>query len=103
MEQAKHRRVVVPRRGGPEVLQVVEEELPEPRAGEVRVKLLAAGVSAYDSRTLTEPWGRGAGVLQPGRVGVAEVVGAVQPGLEPRTWCSMALGLVMCSARAASR
>jgi NADPH:quinone reductase-like Zn-dependent oxidoreductase len=48
MEQATHHRVVVPRRGGPEVLQVVEEELPQPRAGEVRVKLLAAGVSAYD-------------------------------------------------------
>src|SRR6266487_5371076 len=48
MNQVRHRRVVVPRRGGPEVLQVVEEELPEPRAGEVRVKTLAAGVSAYD-------------------------------------------------------
>jgi NADPH2:quinone reductase len=29
-------------------LQVVEEDLPEPGAGEVRVKVLAAGVSAYD-------------------------------------------------------
>jgi NADPH:quinone reductase-like Zn-dependent oxidoreductase len=27
---------------------VVEEELPEPQAGEVRVRILAAGVSAYD-------------------------------------------------------
>jgi NADPH:quinone reductase-like Zn-dependent oxidoreductase len=44
----KHRRVVVTRHGGPEVLKVVEEDLPEPRAGEVRVKVLAAGVSAYD-------------------------------------------------------
>jgi Zn-dependent alcohol dehydrogenase len=26
---------------------VVEEDLPEPRPGEVRVKVLAAGVSAY--------------------------------------------------------
>jgi NADPH:quinone reductase-like Zn-dependent oxidoreductase len=41
-------RVVVSRHGGPEVLQVVEEELPEPGAGEVRVKVLAAGISAYD-------------------------------------------------------
>jgi NADPH:quinone reductase-like Zn-dependent oxidoreductase len=48
MEQATHHRVVVPRRGGPEVLQVVEEKLPQPRAGEVRVRMLAAGVSAYD-------------------------------------------------------
>jgi hypothetical protein len=44
----KYRRVVVTRHGGPEVLQVVEEELPEPEAGDVRVKVLAAGVSAYD-------------------------------------------------------
>lgn len=44
----KHRRMVVSRHGGPEVLKVVEEDLPEPRAGEVRVKVLAAGVSAYD-------------------------------------------------------
>jgi NADPH2:quinone reductase len=44
----KHRRVVVPRHGGPEVLQIMEEDLPEPRLGEVRVKVLAAGVSAYD-------------------------------------------------------
>ena len=33
----KHHRVVVMRHGGPDVLQVVEEDLPEPRAGEVRV------------------------------------------------------------------
>jgi len=44
----KNRRVVVTRHGGPDVLQVLEEDLPEPRAGEVRVKVLAAGVSAYD-------------------------------------------------------
>jgi NADPH2:quinone reductase len=44
----KHKRVVVTRHGGPEVLQVVEEDIPEPQAGEVRLKVLAAGVSAYD-------------------------------------------------------
>ena len=44
----KHHRVVVTRHGGPDVLQVVEEDLPEPRASEVRVKVLAAGVSGYD-------------------------------------------------------
>ena len=44
----KHHRVVVTRHGGPDVLQVLEEDLPEPGAGEVRVKVLAAGVSAYD-------------------------------------------------------
>ncbi|MCP4541372.1 MAG: zinc-binding dehydrogenase [Chloroflexi bacterium] len=44
----KHHRVVVTRHGGPDVLQVVEEDRPEPQAGEVRIKALAAGVSAYD-------------------------------------------------------
>jgi NADPH2:quinone reductase len=44
----KHHRVVVTRHGGPDVLQVVEEDLPEPQAGEVRVKVLAAGISGYD-------------------------------------------------------
>ena len=44
----RYHRVVVTRHGGPDVLQVVEEDLPEPHTGEVRVKVLAAGVSAYD-------------------------------------------------------
>jgi NADPH:quinone reductase-like Zn-dependent oxidoreductase len=44
----KYHRVVVARHGGPDVLQAMEEDLPEPGAGEVRVKILAAGVSAYD-------------------------------------------------------
>jgi len=34
--------------GGPENLQLIEEEIPEPRAGEVRVKILTAGVSLAD-------------------------------------------------------
>lgn len=44
----KNIKVVVSRPGGPEVLQVVSEELPEPRAGEYRIKILAAGVSYAD-------------------------------------------------------
>jgi NADPH:quinone reductase-like Zn-dependent oxidoreductase len=44
----KNHRVVVTGHGGPDVLQLVEEDLPEPQAGEVRVKVLAAGISAYD-------------------------------------------------------
>ena len=44
----KYHRVVVTQHGGPDVLQVVEEDLPEPQPGEVRVKVLAAGVSGYD-------------------------------------------------------
>lgn len=48
MAKAVNRRVVVTKRGGPGVLQVVEESVSEPSAGEVRVKVLAAGVSSYD-------------------------------------------------------
>jgi len=44
----RHQRIVVSQYGGPDVLHVVEEEAPEPRAGEVRVKVLAAGVAMPD-------------------------------------------------------
>jgi len=44
----KHHRVVVTRHGGPDVLQMIEEDCPEPQVGEVRVKVQVAGVSAYD-------------------------------------------------------
>ena len=44
----KHTRIVVTRYGGPDALQVVEEECPEPKRGEVRVKVLAAGVCLPD-------------------------------------------------------
>ncbi len=43
-EPIKYKQVVVTRHGSPEVLQVVEEPLPEPGVGEVRLKVLAAGV-----------------------------------------------------------
>jgi NADPH2:quinone reductase len=41
-------RIIVTHYGGPEALQVVEEECPEPSDGEVRVKVLAAGVALPD-------------------------------------------------------
>jgi NADPH:quinone reductase-like Zn-dependent oxidoreductase len=44
----QNHRIVVTRHGGPEVLQMVAEDLAEPGPGEVRVRVLAAGVSAYD-------------------------------------------------------
>ncbi len=44
----RHTRIVVDHYGGPEALRVVEEERPEPRAGEVRVRVLAAGVALPD-------------------------------------------------------
>jgi NADPH2:quinone reductase len=44
----KYARVIVTQPGGPDVLQIVEEEAHEPKAGEVRVKVLVAGVSYAD-------------------------------------------------------
>jgi NADPH2:quinone reductase len=44
----KHTRIVVTHYGGPDALQVLEEECPEPKRGEVRVKVLAAGVALPD-------------------------------------------------------
>src|SRR6266540_2625407 len=43
------KRVVVDHYGGPEVLRVVEEDDPRPDPGEVRVRVLAAGVSFTDA------------------------------------------------------
>ena len=53
------KRVVVPRYGGPEVLSVVEEDEPIPGPGQVRVRVLAAGVSFTDTllRAGTYPGG----------------------------------------------
>ena len=45
----KYKCVVITRYGGPEVLQVVEDELPEPQTGQVRVKILASGIAATDT------------------------------------------------------
>jgi NADPH:quinone reductase-like Zn-dependent oxidoreductase len=44
----KHTRIIVTHYGGPEALQVLEEECPEPKHGEVRVRVLAAGVALPD-------------------------------------------------------
>ena len=44
----KHTRIVVTRYGGPDELRLVEEDRPEPKDGEVRVKMLAAGVALPD-------------------------------------------------------
>jgi NADPH2:quinone reductase len=44
----KHTRIIVTHYGGPDVLQVIEEERPEPQRGEARVEVLAAGVSLPD-------------------------------------------------------
>jgi NADPH:quinone reductase-like Zn-dependent oxidoreductase len=84
-----HHRVVVTRHGGPDVLQVVEEDIPEPRAGEVRVKVLVAGISGYDLMDRRYSFPGGPLVpYTPGQdvVGVVDKLGegvsAVEPGQE---------------------
>lgn len=44
----KHKRIIVTHYGGPEALQVLEEERPEPTRGQVRVRVLCAGVALPD-------------------------------------------------------
>jgi NADPH2:quinone reductase len=44
------KRVVIDRFGGPEVLEVVDAPAPRPRRGEVRVRVLVAGVSFTDTQ-----------------------------------------------------
>jgi NADPH2:quinone reductase len=44
----RYTRIIVTHYGGPDALQVIEEECPEPKSGEVRVKVLAAGVALPD-------------------------------------------------------
>ncbi len=44
----RNRRVVITKTGGPEVLRLIQDDVPEPKPGEVRVKVLATGVSFAD-------------------------------------------------------
>jgi NADPH2:quinone reductase len=44
----KHHRVIVTHYGGPDAIELIEEERPDPKPGEVRVRVQAAGVSLPD-------------------------------------------------------
>ncbi|MDR0780069.1 MAG: quinone oxidoreductase [Pseudomonadales bacterium] len=48
MRQPYNRTIVISQNGGPEVLQLTEQRLSKPRAGELRVKVLASGVNFVD-------------------------------------------------------
>ncbi len=77
-----YRRVVAGRRGGPEVLEVVEAPLPEPEPGQARVRIQAAGVSYADilMREGVHPE-TPAGPFTPGW-DLAGVVDALGPGVD---------------------
>ncbi|MCC6829756.1 MAG: zinc-binding dehydrogenase [Thermoleophilia bacterium] len=76
-----YRRVVAARVGGPEVLELIEERVPEPLIGEVRVRVEAAGVGFPDllMREGTYPGGPRP-PFTPG-CDVVGVVDAVGPGV----------------------
>jgi NADPH:quinone reductase len=44
----RNRRIVVPRYGGPDVMTIVEEAIPEPGPQQVRVRIIASGVGYPD-------------------------------------------------------
>ena len=44
----QNKRIIASQKGGPEVLQLTEEPMPEPRSGEVRMKIFATGVAFAD-------------------------------------------------------
>lgn len=79
-------RIIVTHYGGPDALRVVEEECPEPKHGEVRVKVFAAGVSLPDvmmregihPETPPVPFTPGWDL-----VGVVDRLGAGVSGIEP--------------------
>jgi len=83
---ATHQRVIIAHYGGPDALRVVEEERPEPKEGEVRVRVLAAGVSLPDlmmregvhPETPRVPFTPGWDL-----VGVVDRLGAGVSGIEP--------------------
>ena len=85
-ERTTYKRIVVTRYGGPDELQLVESPLPEPTTGEVRVRVMAAGVSLPDvmmregihPETPTLPFTPGWDL-----VGVVDRLGGGVSGVEP--------------------
>lgn len=78
------KRVVVDRYGGPEVVRVVDDRIPRPGPGEVRVRVLAAGVSYTDAMLRA---GSYLGVPRPPFTPGYELVGVVEelgPGCSSR-------------------
>ena len=81
-EQKTMQRVIVDHFGGPEVLRVVEDDVPQPGPGEVLIRVLAAGVSYTDAMLRA---GTYLGVPKPPFTPGYELVGVVE---ELGTGCS---------------
>jgi NADPH:quinone reductase-like Zn-dependent oxidoreductase len=78
------KRVVVDRFGGPEVVRVIDAQVPQPGPGELRVRVLAAGVSYTDAMLRA---GSYLGVPKPPFTPGYELVGVVEelgPGCSRR-------------------
>ncbi len=91
------RAVVYTETGGPEVLRLVDREVPEPGTGEVRVRLQVAGVNPTDWKVrtgLTAPMTQHEVVPGQDGAGVVDAVGEGVTGLEPgrRVWVWLAGG-----------
>src|SRR5215471_16665290 len=69
------KRVVVDHFGGPEVVRVIDDDVPQPGPGEVRVRVLAAGVSYTDAMLRV---GSYLGVPRPPFTPGYELVGVVE-------------------------
>lgn len=85
------RAIVYARAGEPDVLKLVERDVPEPGAGEVRVKVQVSGVNPTDWKARRrEPEGE----IVPNQdgSGVVDAVGAGVSGLQPgqRVWVYLA-------------
>lgn len=76
--------VVAPRYGGPEVLELVERELPSPGPGQVHVEVRAVGTNPADAKLRAGAFGTDPGAL-PLRLGY-EAAGVVRAAGEGSSW-----------------
>jgi NADPH:quinone reductase-like Zn-dependent oxidoreductase len=105
----KHRRIIVTHYGGPDALQVLEEERPEPKHGQVRVRVLSAGVALPDLMAregihpetprvpFTPGWdlvgvvdrlGRGVSGIESGQISVGELLALENDICRPAQGCA---------------
>jgi NADPH2:quinone reductase len=89
------RAITYTRPGDPSVLELVEKPIPEPGAGEVRIRVLVSGVNPTDWKSRSGAFGGGpteATVPNHDGAGVVDAVGAGVTGLREgdRVWVTLA-------------